>query len=92
MPLVGIFGWMMLFLDLVVIGCVERERLGFGSVGKGEVKLRVLGEEEGIWVISSIGDGPICGFGFKSWIGLEARVGLDVLSDRVGGVLLLTQV
>jgi hypothetical protein len=91
-PSVGIFGWMMLFLDLVVIGCVERERLGFSLVGEGEAELRVSGEEEGIWVIFGVGDGSVCGFGFKSWIRLEVGARLDVLSDRVGGVLLLTRV
>ena len=63
---VGILGWTMLFLDLVVMGCVEIERLGIVSVGKGEAGVVVLGEEgEGRQVISSVGDGPVWGFGFN---------------------------
>ena len=56
----------MLFLDLVVMRCVERERLGIGSVGKGDAGVGILGEEgEGRWVISSVEDGPGWVFGFK---------------------------
>ena len=46
MPSVRILGWTMLFLDLVVMGCVERERLGFGSMGEGEAEVSISGEEE----------------------------------------------
>ena len=66
MPSIGILGWTMLFLNLVVIGCVEIERLGIVSVGKGEAGVVVLGEEgEGRQVISSVEDGPVWGFGFN---------------------------
>ena len=45
---------------------MEIERLGIVSVGKGEAGVVVLGEEgEGRQVISSVGDGPVWGFGFN---------------------------
>ncbi len=66
MPSVGILGWVMLFLDLVVMGCVEIERLRIVAVGKGDSGVAVSGEEEEeIWVISGVGDGPGWVFGFS---------------------------
>jgi hypothetical protein len=57
-PSVGILGWMMLFLDLVVMGCVEREGLGIGSAGKGDASVGISGEEGEVSLgISGVGDG-----------------------------------
>ncbi len=77
MPSVEILGWTMLFLNLVVMGCVERERLGIGSVGKGETGVGISGEEgEGRRVISSVGDGPGWDLGLMTEAGLKEELGL----------------
>ena len=91
---------MMWFLDLVVMGCVERKGLGIETVGKGDAGVGISGEEGKVRSgIAGVGDGSGWVVGFKcgsgldivvrAWNRLKVLAGL-VVADRVGGVLLLT--